>query len=764
MNYSTASVLSLFLFLSLLLPAAAQDEWEVINRKPQTGDLYDLLAVTRNRVVGVGQLGTIRVTEDGGTTFLYPASGTEQALRGVAFFDSSRGLAVGAKGTILRTADGGKSWSPVSAPVADDLLAVATDGGMHAVAVGTNGALAASGDGGETWVVRSAGITDTLSSVAGSAGGVFLVVGKNGVLRSADRGTSWQVRPEGAEGGWQGAAAAGGVWWITGTAGRIYRSQDDGLTWERVNAADNTFRYQDISFYAANEGVRSGYAGNAWNAPFRIEFTQDGGETWQAAPGLDFTLGDPAAVVGPAISFPDATVGFSAGIDGSMKRHGRSGPESSFNSTILSGYTSYVWTDISCADEINCVAVGYRQEFGHGEIRPHAERTTDGGATWRELAHTLGSGRPAPPQTPVFNSVYCFDAERGIVVGDSGLFLRMTEGGTKLERENLNLGLNRPIFFNRLGFREGRGSMVTGGDLVLSDDGGATWRADSLSPYNLRIPARPAPDRILVSSPYYFHRSTDNGGSWSTEDYRPSLPEEVIFSEIDFTDRELGWIAASRSAGNAGQRMNSVLLETTDGGASWSTVLDRELPGAEFGLRAFDMADAQHGIAMGTRGSAYHTTDYGVTWSPLPLPIASLFSGSTGGFAASALSFPVPHRAIAVSAQGEMLRYNGVLSGVEDESRREGGLRILSLVPNPMTDGSVVMTVSLPADVRRGDLAVTLFDLVGREVPISVASFDSGDRVRLELDAGDLPPGHYIVRVSAGGAVASRPIQGGGGR
>lgn len=306
--------------------------------------------------------------------------------------------------------------------------------------------------------------------------------------------------------------------------------------------------------------------------------------------------------------------------------------------------------------------------------------------------------------------------------------------------------------------------MVTGGDLVLSDDGGATWRADSLSPYNLRIPARPAPDRILVSSPYYFHRSTDNGGSWSTEDYRPSLPEEVIFSEIDFTDRELGWIAASRAAGNAGQRMNSVLLETTDGGASWSTVLDRELPGAEFGLRAFDMADAQHGIAMGTRGSAYHTTDYGVTWSPLPLPIASLFSGSTGGFAASALSFPVPHRAIAVSAQGEMLRYNGVLSGVEDENRREGGLRILSLVPNPTTDGSVVMTVSLPADVGRGDLAVTLFDLVGREVPISVASFDSGDRVRLELDAGDLPPGHYIVRVSAGGAVASRPIQGGGGR
>lgn len=759
MNSSTASILSLFLFLSSLLPAAAQDEWEVVNRKPETADLYDLLAVTRTRVVGVGQLGTIRVTEDGGNTFFYPASGTQQALRSVAFFDSSRGLAAGATGTILRTTDGGKSWSPVPSPVAADLLAVATDGEMHAVAVGTNGALLASVDGGETWAIRSAGITDTLSGAAGLAGGVFIVVGKNGVLRSADRGASWQGVPEGGEGGWKGAAAAGGVWWITGTAGRIYRSQDDGLTWQRVNAADNTFRYQDISFYGPNEGVRSGYAGAAWNAPFRIELTQDGGETWEASPGMDFTLGDPAAVVGPAISFADATLGFSAGIDGSLKRYGRSGAESPFSSTILSGYTSYVWTDVSCADEIHCVAVGYRQEFGRGEIRPHAERTTDGGTTWRALAHNLGGGRPAPPQTPVFNTVYCFDAERGIVAGDGGLFLRMTEGGTSLERENLNLGLNRPLLFNRLGFHEGRGSMVSGGDLILSDDGGATWRADSLSPYNLRIPARPAPDRIFVSSPYYFHRSTDNGASWSTEDYRPSLPEEVIFSEIDFPDREVGWIAASRAAGNTGQRMNSVLLQTTDGGASWSTVLDRELPGAEFGLRAFDMADAQHGVAMGTRGSAYHTTDYGVTWSPLPLPVADLFSGSTGGFAAAALSFPVPHRAIAVSAQGEMLRYNGELSGVEEENRSEGGLRILSVAPNPTTGGAVVMTVSLPAGVGRGDLAVALFDLVGRQVPASFSVFDSGDRVRLELDAGGAASGSYIVRVRGGGAFASRVIR-----
>ena len=123
--------------------------------------------------------------------------------------------------------------------------------------------------------------------------------------------------------------------------------------------------------------------------------------------------------------------------------------------------------------------------------------------------------------------------------------------------------------------------------------------------------------------------SDDGGASWR----QASVPVQVTLTALRFVDDKTGW-----AAGHLG-----VILKTTDGGATWHTQLDGvraaalmaqalrtagddkseraarryEEEGPDKPFFDLDFIDAQRGVAVGAYNLAFATQDGGRTWTPL---------------------------------------------------------------------------------------------------------------------------------------------------
>ena len=227
-----ATLCSILTVLVSCTAVLAQEQWEFINRKPQIHDLTDVTVLSQYRAIAVGQLGTIRLTEDRGLSFRYPTSGTEEWLQSIAFFDTTVGLACGNAGTIVRSADAGLTWTVISSSTSNTLLSLSTDSKNTAVAVGQNGTVLVSNNLGTGWEGRSSGTTDSLFSVMGSEGGTFIVTGKKGtIIRSTDGGMTWNRIEAGIQADLKSVAVAGRDWWVAGLHGTLYHSKNNGESW-----------------------------------------------------------------------------------------------------------------------------------------------------------------------------------------------------------------------------------------------------------------------------------------------------------------------------------------------------------------------------------------------------------------------------------------------------------------------------------------------------------------------------------------------------
>jgi photosystem II stability/assembly factor-like uncharacterized protein len=93
--------------------------------------------------------------------------------------------------------------------------------------------------------------------------------------------------------------------------------------------------------------------------------------------------------------------------------------------------------------------------------------------------------------------------------------------------------------------------------------------------------------------------SEDGGDTWR----QAEVPTRATLTGVFFHDRQLGWVVGH----------DSVILRTTDGGASWERVY--WAPEDEAPFLDVWFSDAQNGFAIGAYGSFYKTSDGGVTWA-----------------------------------------------------------------------------------------------------------------------------------------------------
>jgi photosystem II stability/assembly factor-like uncharacterized protein len=177
----------------------------------------------------------------------------------------------------------------------------------------------------------------------------------------------------------------------------------------------------------------------------------------------------------------------------------------------------------------------------------------------------------------------------------------------------------------------------TGGRVLRTTNGGATW--DVVGPPHSEeldfrdIEAWDEKTAVIMSSGELdrIYRTADGGQTWELVFEHPE--REAFFDGIAFANRDLGWLMGDPVAGRL------LILQTTDGGRSWTELPANRLPAIQEGEAGFaasgtnltvgsepgSLAIALGGAPQGKRFTASRvviTTDEGRSWVANSVPIA----------------------------------------------------------------------------------------------------------------------------------------------
>ncbi len=200
------------------------------------------LVMAGKRLVAVGELGHILISEDQGKTWseakIQDARGS--ALTQVAFFNDKDGVAVGHDAWALFTDDGGLNWHETlfDKNLSEPLLGVWGLAEGPVFAYGSFGRFFVSQDHGRTWEKRDLGSGDKhLYAMDGGQDGRVMIVGEQGLaMKSTDGGLTWQTIPEFYRGTMFGVIRVSADEWIAyGLRGNVFRTTDFGATWESIS-------------------------------------------------------------------------------------------------------------------------------------------------------------------------------------------------------------------------------------------------------------------------------------------------------------------------------------------------------------------------------------------------------------------------------------------------------------------------------------------------------------------------------------------------
>lgn len=194
-----------------------------------------------DRVIAVGERGTIIVSDDRGDTWRATHGDAQLpvTLTGISVLEDEVLLAVGHDSLLMRSADAGDTWEVLmqDQELGEPLLGAWSADGERIYAYGSFGKFFSSTDHGQSWQERELDIHgEHLNDMAGDGERLQIMVGEMGlVLRSQDQGASWESIEPFYRGSLFGVAYLGDAVWVTyGMRGHVFVSHDDGMSWGQI--------------------------------------------------------------------------------------------------------------------------------------------------------------------------------------------------------------------------------------------------------------------------------------------------------------------------------------------------------------------------------------------------------------------------------------------------------------------------------------------------------------------------------------------------
>ena len=589
-------------------------------------------------------------------------------LSAVTFATAADVWAVGDGGAILHSTDAGATWASTASATEADLWSVSFADAQHGWACGYSsdgsGVIVATTDGG-TWVDRTpAGSTAVFLNVSfaddndgwvGTDGGA--------VLATTDGGLDWTTVKVGA---YKGDTVADRLdathGWVGGTKGRIWSTTNGGSSWvAEATGFGSGVQVEKLVFVDARHGWAFGEVADGEAAALRV--TSDGGRQWRAVPRAS-SAGD-VAVSGPAkalllsSSASEPLGGFDSPTADAASQ------TTLFLRTADAGRR---WREAAVAAPFMLSAVAARGAavccVGDGILT-----SSDGGATWRAdssgqdyqvssadavsasdiwavesggaLLHSADGARwsePTDPASPVrrwlnaLSGVSFPDPSDGWVVGQdantNGVILHTTDGGLTWAPQASQLG--GPLA--SVQFVDATHGWVTtdepgagsgSNDAVeRTTDGGSTWVPQYVA--NMVVPSSLAfssDDVGCVAGGYVpngngaevpvIYRTTDGGQSWARATIPLAHGQQGTMWSLSFGDATHGWAveAIYTVLSPDSFEETDAVLQTTDGGATWTT----SPVVSDVGAQSVFFSGPNDGWVGGADG-VYATTDGGADW------------------------------------------------------------------------------------------------------------------------------------------------------
>ncbi len=490
-------------------------------------DLLDVHFIDDLHGVVSGNDGTLRFTNDQGTTWTAVTTGTTNHIKGVysindslffacanggiilkvenglviqntvlnpsidfnkvIFSSSSEGYIVGTQGTIYKTTDAGINWNLLPSGTTENLLSIEFTDINHGVVAGTNGKIFHTNDGGLNWTSAVSPPTGEVRSIAFRNQLEGYGVGSNFVIHTKNGGLNW-TRLDGTMQKVHFPTPENG--YAVGYFGVAFKTTDKGNNWTPMHV--NTLQYlNDVHFINKDTGYVVGGA--------EIHRTLDGGETWNPIP-------NPSTSSLYSVHFTDYNHGVAGGYRRTLMVTNDGG--ATWTHTYNSSATVY-YMEITFTTPLN----GYFCSTS-GEIF----RTTNGGTSWTIMG--LGSS---------LNSIYFSDVNNGWVVGSGGSIQHTGDGGNTYVNQTSGV----TTWLSGVHFFDNNNGIVVGsaGTYLITHDGGNTWinRTSGTADYT----------DVFFTDPMHGYATSGVGvatvGSfsnyWSTSIYCPG--DNIAFNSFD---------------------------------------------------------------------------------------------------------------------------------------------------------------------------------------------------------------------------------------
>jgi photosystem II stability/assembly factor-like uncharacterized protein len=224
---------------------------------------------------------------------------------------------------------------------------------------------------------------------------------------------------------------------------------------------------------------------------------------------------------------------------------------------------------------------------------------------------------PLPTNLNIFGVHLFDDGQRAIAVGDGGLYMTTTNGGSTW---NVLQNFKDNIWFGKVRFIGHSKGIITGfsGEVLSTSDGGALWKVTQPDQWWNEWHDISFVDSMhawMVGSWGSVFETSDGGESWVNRSI-PGLDSRELTSCL-FLTRTTGFVLVSDYIGGT----NNYIMRTTDEGATWqvcATVVNQFLESIAF-------SDPLNGIVAGYGANPTHgtldsavvlrTTDGGLSWS-----------------------------------------------------------------------------------------------------------------------------------------------------
>lgn len=345
-------------------------------------------------------------------------------------------------------------------------------------------------------------------------------------------------------------------------------------------------------------------------------------------------------------------------------------------------------SNVSAIDENTCYYAFTDLAAGNGSIW----KTSDGGATWVQKTTTQFQGG-------FLDSYHAFNANEGIAIGDpNGGYLeihRTTDGGDTWIR-------------------------IAQGD-IPSNDPGEYAITDAFSTYG---------DIIWFSTnKSHCYKSIDQGQHWTVSTVPTAMNYD--FASVAFANTMDGIFF--------GLGYTSQFYRTSDGGSTWA--ID-SLPNGDVVWNADGVNGLDGGLVISSWDSitgfvkVYFTPDF---FSTLIVLDSNLVANSNG------IRFSDPQTGwlagVSNNANGNILKYNGILTSVQEAAKTP---ERLSIMPNP---SSAETLIKIPASLDSKPILIRILDMNGREVEQRTIASSTG---WTKLNASGYSNGIYLVGVISG--------------